>query len=148
MKAIYTWEGFLQGSSAQVARMLRSIGITEFVCMAYYERLEKKRDPGILIGCSLGGHSALLNAIPGDVVVCLDPRWQSPASYFDLLVPFQKPFKAPQGVKVYCFYRHGLMPGYPVEGGENVRLPWHVTHPGVPAYVAARVKSILEKEMK
>lgn len=103
------------------------------------------RVPDILVGHSLGGEAALLLGSLGvsQAVVTLDPRRRNLLSFFDFLIPFQKPFTAPAGVKVYNYFRSGFLPGYPVAGAENFKVTGsHGALPGHPS-VVAKVEELL-----
>lgn len=144
MKPIHSFEGWLMPKEKYIAAMLRSIGITEFTGHTSHEKVKHPGVPTTWCGHSLGGHSALLHAKPGDLVLCFDPRHQSAASYLDFLIPFQKPFTAPKGVKVYNFYRNGFLPGYSVTGAvENKNMGLFVSHSAVPKAAAGDVARIL-----
>lgn len=139
-------EGWLMPKESYVFRMLKSIGID---ALPHQWHQKPKRIPGFkyyIFAHSLAVPNAFAFAEEGDVVFAFDGRHASVASYFDVVFPFQKPFQAPKGVKVYNFYRQGVlgMPGYPVVGGENTKLPWTVSHPGVPKAAASAVKKIIE----
>jgi pimeloyl-ACP methyl ester carboxylesterase len=89
----------------------------------------------IVIGHSLGGAAALeyadlYNRSP--IFITVDPRHMSIASWFDVLIPFLPPFKAPPGSVIFNFYQRGFMSGYPVEGAQRNSRLWstHVTIPG------------------
>ncbi len=92
----------------------------------------KKYD--IVIGHSLGGHSALtyVSKNPNSVAITIDPRWQSNAGYVDLFpLPRLFPdFKAPKGAVIHNFYQNGFFHGYPVYGAASEqKLSWtsHLT---------------------
>lgn len=138
------------GKDAYVSRMLRSIGVTNFDGHAFNEVVKHPGVPTVWMGHSLGGHQAIKHAKSGDVLITFDPRWQNGASYLDFLVPFQKSFQIPDGLNTGActnFYRSvGLLPGYPVQGATNTKLPWYVQHASVPGHplVIAKVKEIIK----
>jgi hypothetical protein len=146
---IIVFEGWLQGKDAQVSSMLRSIGYREFTGYAHNQVVRHPGEKTIVLGCSLGGDAALAFAKPGDVVITFDPRWQNDASYWDFLIPFQKPFTLPKGAVGYNFYRNfGFLPGYPVTGASNTKLPWYTQHASTPNAAKEQVRLILQKEWR
>lgn len=97
----------------------------------------------LVISHSLGCDTALSLEQFYPIHVTLDPRRRNLLSFFDFLIPFQRPFTAPAGVKVFNYYRHGLLPGYPVTGAENFKVTGsHGNLPGHPS-VVAKVEELL-----
>ncbi len=87
-------------------------------------------EPCIIIGHSFGARGAIDSAKKSEgvkLLVLLDPRVPPPADMSKV--------KAPKGVPTVCFYQRGFMPGYPVEGAENIRLNWTM-HTNVPKHPA------------
>jgi hypothetical protein len=146
-KRIVVFEGWLMGKDAYVSKMLRSIGVNNFEGHAFNEVVKHPGVPTAWLGHSLGGDKALQNGREGDIVITFDPRWQNGASYFDFFIPFQSAFQHAPGVTCYNFYRNfGLLPGYPVKGAINTKLPWYVQHASVPGHplVLAKVRELLK----
>lgn len=120
-------------------------GMFEVVFCSYKKIEGFDRIPQIIVGHSLGGEEALAwgSLDWRQFVITLDPRRRNLLSFFDFLIPFQRPFSAPTGVRVFNFYRHGLLPGYPVAGAENFKVTGsHGDLPGHPS-VVAKVEELL-----
>lgn len=146
MKLI-AFEGMWMGKDAYTCAMLRSIGIDNFSGHGCHEKVEHPGARTVWFGHSLGGHTALEHARPGDAVFTFDPRQKSVGSWFDSIFRYPMPFTEPKDVTVFNFYRRGLLlPGQEVKGAENIKLSAWVTHPGVPKAAASTVERLL-KEM-
>lgn len=106
----------------------------EKILVTMYHHFQIPSGPcNIIIGHSLGGESAInhiKNLNPKPILLTLDPRRNSIASWFDILLPFQAPFDDVRAIYAYNFFRRGFMPGYEVKGAENVKLS--CSHGGVP----------------
>lgn len=126
--------------------MLRSIGMNP-IGHKSHERVLHPGKPTYWAGHSLGGHTALEHAKPGDTVLLFDPRQKSVGSYFDSFFRFEMPFTAPKGLVVISFFRRGLfLPGQRVNGGANYELSRFVPHVSVPKAAAMSVKQILGEQ--
>lgn len=100
-------------------------------------------DKVIVIGHSMGGASAIewcnrkAPKIEIDLLITLDPR------------PLHRPYIKPANVKraVNIYQQSWWMPGYPVQGAENILLTDGTGHTGVPAHpLAWKVLSEKTKE--
>lgn len=142
---IIVFEGWLMGRDSYVSAMLRSIGVKDFKGYAFNEVAKRGAGEQVcFLGHSLGGHAALKQALPGDLVITFDPRQQSVGSYFDSIFRYEMPFTSPKGVKAYNFFRRGIfLPGQRVIGAGNVELSMWTSHFFVPEKAASSVKNIL-----
>lgn len=138
MKAI-AFEGLGQGRNGPIAKAFFGYDIKVY---AHTDHLTlRPGEPIILLGHSLGGETALKFAQPGDIVITMDPRPNCIGSWFDSILRYEMPFTAPDGVKVFNFYRRGLIcPGQRVIGGENVNLPATLGHMAIPFQQEVRDK--------
>jgi hypothetical protein len=146
MKRIIVFEGLLQGSDGPVCKKLRSLGYKvegyrHSETLPIWDKVKypgslpalKSRDNFLIISHSLGGESALLNAIPGDLVITLDPRKNNIGSFLDVIFRFEQPLSAPVGVTVYNYYqRKDFLPGNRVIGAEYNRLVNEYRHMTIP----------------
>lgn len=92
----------------------------------------------IVIGHSMGGPSAIdwcnRNSVQIDLLLTIDPR------------PLHRPYIKPKNVKraVNFYQQSWWMPGYPVEGAENVLVQGypHTAMPGSPGVVKALMEAL------